>query len=1011
MSDLMRPVPLKELIHRAVAEYRAKGTVFDIPRKHFFVPLTDTIVEIFGGTAGNPIGPAAGPHTQLAQNILCAFLTGARYFELKTVQKLDSLEIEKPCIYARDEGYNVEWSSELTLEKSYDEFLKAWFLLHVFDALIEGPPSPFLFNMSVGYDFDGIRSARMDRFITKLISAKTDALFSRYLEEIREMFSGSSILAGTPWIRRLEHARAVSETISENICKSVTLSTMHGCPPDEIEAICRYMLEEKKLVTLVKLNPTLLGYEKVRETLDSLGYGSIELSKEGFKRDLQFKDAITMLSRLYAFGREKGVAFGIKLTNTLATVNHQSVLSGDEMYLSGRALYPIAVTLCADLAGEVAVEMPVSFSGGISAFNLGQVLACGIRPVTLATDLLKPGGYSRLNELAGIAERSAAHWSRNCLDPQMLRKTANEAIRADYWKKDFRGDSTVAVAGHLPVYDCFIAPCIEACPISQDVPEYIHLAAEGSCAEAFRVLLNRNPLPFITGYLCDHKCTLNCTRIDWEGPVQIRTVKRIVAERGYTHFREQGGWKPAADRDKKIAVIGGGPAGMAASAFLAREGFDVHLFEREASLGGIVGNVIPPFRIPEYLVDRDASLLEDLGVSIHLGQEMTMNVDELKTMGFAYTIIAVGSELDRAAPVEGAIGALEFLRIFRRSTDTRSLGKSVAVIGGGDTAMDAARAAKRCPGVEEVRIVYRRGMAQMPASYEEYQSTKNDGIRFSFLRSPDAWENNKLRCRILSLGSEDESGRPRPIPTGLTEVLDVDTVISAVGQDTDTNAISKMTSGPRSDVFIIGDAARGASTIVKAIASARSAADAICIREGGSAYAPVVPDIESRLDLPARRDRLMPASTEDSSGDTTLSIEGSRCLGCRAVCLKCVEVCPNRANTAIEVKAGLQDVWQIVHIDAFCNSCGNCSTFCPWVGRPFADKVTVFSTIEDFECSTNQGFFLDLDRGKSRFNGHIGQIFVQADDVTITGDVDPIFSEIIRCVVHSHAYLLGPVDG
>ena len=238
--------------------------------------------------AGEPLlGPAAGPHTQLAQNILCAYLAGARAIELKTVQKLDSLEIDKPCIDAADEGYNVEWSTELSLDAAYDEYLKAWFLLHAAEALItETPPSPpsFSFTMSVGYDLEGIRLEKMDRFIGRLIDSSGEPLFDRYRRETAELAARPGLFAGTPWEHLATLLGEVAGTVSPRLSSSVTLSTMHGCPPGEIESICRYLLEEKRLDTLVKLNPTLLGYERVRGILDGLGYGYVQLDRHGFER-------------------------------------------------------------------------------------------------------------------------------------------------------------------------------------------------------------------------------------------------------------------------------------------------------------------------------------------------------------------------------------------------------------------------------------------------------------------------------------------------------------------------------------------------------------------------------------------------------------------------------------------------------------------------------------------------------------------------------------------------------
>ncbi len=218
--------------------------------------------------------------------------------------------MEKPCIDASDEGYNVEWSTELSLDQAYDEYLKAWVVLHLFDTLIGAntmPPS-FLFNMSVGYDLEGIKTEKMDRFIGRLIDSSREESFQRYLQELADLAADPLLLTGTPWRDRAALLKALPSRISPRICASVTLSTMHGCPPGEIESICSYMLTQKKLDTLVKLNPTLLGFDRVHETLSGLGYGYVALNREGFEKDLQYSAAVPMLKRLLETGRQQGQA-------------------------------------------------------------------------------------------------------------------------------------------------------------------------------------------------------------------------------------------------------------------------------------------------------------------------------------------------------------------------------------------------------------------------------------------------------------------------------------------------------------------------------------------------------------------------------------------------------------------------------------------------------------------------------------------------------------------------------
>ena len=1004
----MHPIPYRDLVLGSLAQVRNRGTMFDIPVGHFFRPAASATLPI--------LGPAAGPHTQLAQNILCAYLCGARAIELKTVQKLDALEIAKPCIDAADEGYNVEWSQELDLETSYGEYLKAWFALHLAEAMIGGaPPSPpsFAFTMSVGYDLEGIRSQKMDRFVRRLIDSSAEPLFERLRRETAELAGRPGLLAGTPWEAHAAAIAGVAEAVSPRLSSSVTLSTMHGCPPGEIEDISRYLLEEKRLDTLVKLNPTLLGHDRVRAILDGLGYGYVALDPHGFEKDIAWTAAVPMLRRLLEVARRAGRTFGVKLTNTLATANTRGVLPGAEMYLSGRALYPLSIGLAADLAAEFGGRLPMSLSGGVAAWNIAAVLDAGIRPVTLATDLLKPGGYSRLRQLAEIAEARAGRGRPGRaarVSTPKLRKLADAAIREPRCRKEWRGSEPVRVRGPLPLFDCFVAPCVEACPIGQDVPGYIRLAGQGRLAEAFALVHEDNPLPFITAHLCDHQCMSVCTRRDWEGAVLIRDMKRVVADAGSREFRAAG-WlarRRAPSRGVTAAVIGAGPAGLAAASFLAREGFDVRVHEREHEPGGVIRHTVPGFRVPDEAIRGDVALLEDLGVRFAFGSSPT--VATLHADGARHVLAAIGAPLDRGIGIEGARGALEFLREFRADPRRPAPGRSVVVVGAGDTAMDAARAARRCRGVREVTVVYRRTEREMPASREEYEDARAEGVAFRFLAAPERWTGGTLACRVMALGEPGPDGRPRPVPTDETFALAADTVIAATGSEVDPAARAALeTEG----AIVIGDAATGPATIVQAIASARTAVHAIVEREGGTRWETLRPGFgapDDPLELRSTRDRMVPASDgrrRGAAADAVLrATESTRCLGCEALCLKCVEVCPNRANTCVAVRGGLRDAVQVVHLDALCNECGNCATFCPWDGKPYKDKLTVFLTEADFRASTNPGFLVDGDRLLVRLDGTVRETAIGPDG-GVPPDVGAPAREVIQAVVRDHPRLPG----
>ncbi|MCK4598583.1 putative selenate reductase subunit YgfK, partial [Candidatus Bipolaricaulota bacterium] len=250
MSDAMKVQPFDVLLKSVLNEFTHNQSIFGIHRSLFYTPRKDipyATSDLFGHYLATPIGPAAGPHTQLTQNIICAWLSGGRFIELKTVQIMDELEIPRPCIDMEDEGYNVEWSQELKLDQSLNEYIKAWALIHILPRLLnfEGEvPFGTIFNMSIGYDLEGIKSPPMTRFMDRLddASAKIDQMKMTLQRQFPQF---------------------ADIKIPPRLTNSVTLSTMHGCPPDEIERIARYLLEERGLNTIVKLNPTLLGKEAV----------------------------------------------------------------------------------------------------------------------------------------------------------------------------------------------------------------------------------------------------------------------------------------------------------------------------------------------------------------------------------------------------------------------------------------------------------------------------------------------------------------------------------------------------------------------------------------------------------------------------------------------------------------------------------------------------------------------------------------------------------------------------
>ncbi|MBN2322438.1 MAG: putative selenate reductase subunit YgfK [Spirochaetes bacterium] len=1018
MSDRMKPQDITGFYRWIVREHEKERSIFGIPQEKFYRNNgNNSCFTVWGTRLETPFGPASGPHTQLARNIVSSYLCGARYIELKTVQALDDLKIEKPCIDARDEGYNTEWSQELSLEESYEEYVKAWIVIHLLKhklGLPENGDGPgFAFNMSVGYDLEGIKGEKIDRFIERM--RRPDADIDRYSAILGEHFPDTSGVA-----------------VSCDMVHSVTISTMHGCPPAGIEEIAKHLMKEKGFDTFVKLNPTLLGVKKVRAILESLGYGYIALDDETFEKDLGWDDAVALIGRLLAFAKEEGVRFGVKLSNTLANKNTGGMLPGGERYMSGRALFPVTARLAYEVSDAFRGRLAVSYCGGASVHNIHALLDAGIFPVTMATELLKPGGYLRLYQLAmSLQERAPRRFNEDAVDTGLLEKIVSESMEKPFYKKRFRGYHSLKDDTPLGWFDCIQAPCTARCPIGQDVPGYMERIEQNDPDGAMAVILQDNPLPHITGHICDHGCMSRCVRWEYDNPIGIRAVKRYAALHGNADRALIAAPAPAANRKKKIAVIGGGPAGLASSYFLARTGFFVTLFEREKQPGGTVRKSIPRFRLPDKIIDRDIGILKHAGVFFETGCSERFCIDTLFGSGFQYVILALGAQkpkvldLGQGDDTAGFYTGIDFLDRVKKGAPPQ-VGERVLVVGGGNSAVDAARAAKRLgprsvkPSVE---IVYRRDLSSMPADREEIDACIEEGIVIRELLGPvrlriDERTVHGLECAPMRLGKTDKSGRKAPVPKKQTPLfLRADTVILAIGEKTPTDIIEEnkipLTREGRievdpetletgvSAVYAAGDCVRGPATVVEAIADAKTVSAAITAREKSeNTAAPFFTEDHTYRAAPPEKIRehngrhtdVLPFEPEkklapdrrggfetviQTLGGEDARKESERCLQCSSLCNRCVETCPNRANVAIGfdsvrisvpvlkegvVHAGtltVRQTIQILHLDRFCNECGNCETFCPHSGGPYKKKLTLFSDKESFESSENSGFLPD----------------------------------------------------
>jgi len=1088
MSDRFHLISMEQLTDWVFTELAERDSIFGIPRASFFTPSPDDRFRItkYGRLLETPFGVAAGPHSQMAQNIIVSWLVGARFIELKTIQTLDELDVNKPCIDIADEGYNVEWSQELKVYESFDEYLRAWVLIHALHHKLGfgGKGPGMIFNMSVGYDLAGIKRPNVQWYLDVMADA------SDYKQAYVDIVAG-------------RYSKVDDIDIPDTVSDTITLSTMHGCPPDEIEAIAHYLMNERGIHTSVKCNPTLLGPEPVRSIVnDELGFVDVPVPDEAFGHDLKYVDAVPMFHNLRRAADEKDLVFGLKLSNTLEVVNHRTQFVDDEtMYMSGRSLHAVTSNLALKLADEYRGDLLLSFAGGADAFNAADLLRSGMTTVTVCSDLLKTGGYLRMGQYveeldkalddAGAQDiadfivktavtdasfddfpkllvEAAASAGEPALDEaqavdlaeRLSDRVAEEdatglitawadehghnepvlslvtrtlsrvnlrsyaaAVRTDwrYQKASFKTDRS-KTSRELHLFDCIEAPCVDECPISQNVPAYMRAVRDGDFEQAVAITRSDNPLASILGRVCDHLCETTCIRTHLDEPLAIREIKRFIMS------HENGSAMPATSKaSAKVAIIGAGPAGLAAGRELGRAGIDVTIFEAHAYAGGMVGGAIPAYRLPQDQIDADVKVLDDLGVEIRYNQTAgtDFTLADLRHQGFDHTFVAVGAQLPKYLGLEGedsegVIDALRFLRSVREK-DPMPVGPRVGVIGAGDTAMDCVRSAVRV-GAAETSLIYRRTIDQMPADREEVDACVEEGIEIVELASPHALhvENGKLKGLICTKtqyrGDRDSSGRkiPHEMPGSEFEI-ELDTLILAISQHSllgffgdDVPELTnrgyivvdpKTFESSIEGIFAGGDvAADGPSSIVKAAADGKAAAAAIIARVEAPApqttsIDPPAADLNEMVARRARRRYRVPVQhtplAERTGFDETIytytleeaQSEAARCVDCDTICSLCVGVCPNMALLTYEIEPFVAELpalsigdeavavgkagkfaaaqrFQIAVLTDFCNECGNCVTACPTSGTPYRDKPRLYLNRSDFEAEADNAFMM-----------------------------------------------------
>ncbi len=486
MAELV-PIPFEKLLKRIYHEYDRNNSIFDLPASKFYRPdpALDLSVTFCGNTAANPVGPAAGPHTQLTQNIVLSWLAGSRMLELKTVQIKDRLELTRPCIDIHNIGYNTEWSQELRLEESLREYVKAsmiieilkhWFIESGFrftdDHEALDPQKiklDTIFDTSVGYDLAGIQSPQIRSWLRSMQHASD--LIDEYRMQIPDEFRQ---------YRELPFQNKLSD--------SITLSTFHGTPADEIESICEFLLSEMNYHVIIKMNPPMLGKERLEYLLhDKLRYNDVEVNEKAYEVNITFDDAVDVVKRLQHVSYRNDKTLGVKFGNTLEVHNKGDFLKDEIQYLSGQPLHILHLALVHEWRKVFGAGFPISFAAGVDAQNFADCVGIGLAPITTCTDLLRPGGYGRLPKYLYNLEASLKRYNAGTigdyivgtaglengdrdseLKRAILSNTENlleKSIDNPRYHADKNQKMPNKIGSHLYLWDCINCDkCIPVCP-------------------------------------------------------------------------------------------------------------------------------------------------------------------------------------------------------------------------------------------------------------------------------------------------------------------------------------------------------------------------------------------------------------------------------------------------------------------------------------------------------------------------------------------------------------------